>query len=509
MRFILLLLGFSLVTPLPARAEKLEAVYSNLDAIKDLGPNKSGVQVLRKLTSTQSATLQNISYSPNAKKVFELANDTVKNLDFDQLLDSSYGIRMKDGRVLYPFQSSIQSGKYRINFTKKTMADLQIRNFFDNIFQFSIKENPSIKTDPERGYGVTGEGAMIVDEFDHEFANQLAKNQLLILDPTNLRAMKAPDVKVFEKLSGLARMYINDLARTLPVTVDFVDALVEPEIGFTTVASNVGDHLDVVVRLRLRLESLKERYPNLGEHIESMGKDLFFVSSSILKTDDNLTIFRGGLNLAENKLEFRFRTARGLLIPMTREGQSVVSRAIDLANLKSFKGRITTGFKAKVYGLAIENNGIESSLEYHEGKTATIKSKLLKVPTSKFSGGLFGVFPPGFLDVMMPGNLEGYSKKFADGLVRGNAGKGSFAEVHFASNDKKRGTMSWIVSAEVKDDFFLNIGLRILNDYLWPSDETIRDMQKLSSTLAVSLDRDVQKLGTGSGPALQKTLVSK
>lgn len=508
MRFILLLLGFSLVTSLPARAEKPEAAYSNLDAIKDLGPNKSGVQLLRKLTSTQSATLQNISYSPSAKRVFELANDTVKNLDFDRLLDSSYGVRIKGGRVVYPFQSAIQSGKYRINFAKQTIADLQIRNFFDNIFQFSIKENPSLKTDPERGYGVTVEGAMIVDEFDHEFANRMAKNQLLILDPTNLRAMRVPDAKVFDKLSGLARVYISDLARTLPITVDVLDALVEPEIIFTTVTNSMGDHLDVVVRLRLRLESIKEKYPNLGEHIESMGQDLFFVSSSILRTEDNLTIFRGGLNLAENKLEFRFRTSRGLIIPMTREGQPVASRAIDFENLRAFKGRITTGFKAKVYGLSIENNGIESSFEYHDGKTAVIRSKLLKVPTAKFSGGLFGVLPPGFLDIMMPGNLEGYSKKFADGLVRGNAGRGSFAEVQFASNDKKRGQMSWIVSAEVKDDFFLNIGLRILNDYLWPSDETIRDMQKLSSTLAVSLDRDVQKLGAGSGSGLQKTLVS-
>lgn len=509
MRSIKFIFSFLLFMPFDAHGEKLEVGYSHVDAIKDLGPNRSGAQILRKMTSTQAMTLQNMTYSESARQVFEIANDAVKDLDFDQLLDSSYGAKLRDGRVVFPFQSSLQSGKYKINFSKKPISDLQIKNFFDNIFQFSIKENPSIKIDPERGYGVTGEGALIVDEFNHEFANRLAKNQLLVLDPANLRNLKAPQAAFFENISGLARSYLNDVARTFPVTLEFSQLFVEPEMKFISVGTKSGELLDVVVKLRLKLANLKEKYPHLGEHIESMSEDLFFVSSSTLKTEDNLTVVRGGLNLAENKLEFRFRTARGLIIPMTHDGQPVFSRAIDLSSLRSFKGRIITGFKAKVYGLSIENKGVESSLEYQAGKTAIVKSKLLKVPVAKFSGGLFGVLPPGFLDVMMPGNLEGYAKKFSDGLVRGNGGKGSFAEVKFAGHEKNKSRMSWIVTAEVKDDFFLNIGLRILNDYLWPSDQTIGDMQKLSSTLAVSLDKDIQKLGTGQSSVLQKTLVSK
>lgn len=509
MRLSKFLVGIMLVVPFQAHGEKLDVGYSNIDAIKDLGPNRSGAQILRKMTSTQAMALQNMTYSESAKQVFEIANDAVKELDFDQLLDSSYGAKLRDGRVVFPFQSSMQSGRYKINFSKKPIFDLQIKNFFDNIFQFSIKENPSIKSDPERGYGVTGEGAIIVDEFDHDFANRLAKNQLLVLDPNNLRTLKAPQAEIFNNISGLARSYLNDVARTLPVTLEFSQLFIDPEIKLIPVGTKSGELLDVVVKLRLKLANLKEKYAYLGEHIESMSKDLVFVTSSTLKTEDHLTVLRGGLNLAENKLEFRFRTARGLIIPMTNDGQPVFSRAIDPASLQSFKGRIITGFKAKVYGLSIENKGIESSLEYQAGKTAIIKSKLLKVPVAKFSGGLFGVFPPGFLDVMMPGNLEGYAKKFSDGLVRGNGGKGSFAEVKFAAHDKNKSRMSWIVTAEVKDDFFLNIGLRILNDYLWPSDQTIGDMQKLSSTLAVSLDRDIRELATGQGATMQKNLVSK
>ena len=509
MRIILGAFSFSLIISFSAQAEQKEVSYSNLDVIKDLGPNRSGVQLVRKLTSTQSAVLRNMSYSESAKNVFELANDAIKDLDFDQLLDTSYGARLRDGRVAFPFQSTIHAGKYYVSFSKKPITDLKTKNFFDNIFQFSIKENPSIKTDPERGYGVTGEGTIMVDEFNHEFANKLTKNQLLVLDPANLRAIKPSSVSVFEKVSGLARGYLDDLARTLPITTEFSQLFIEPEVRFSPVATKSGEQLDVVVKLRLNLEKLKEKYPHLGEHVEAMSEDLFFVSSSTLKTTDNLTLLRAGINLAEKKLEFRFRTSRGLLIPLTVEGQPVQSKAIDLASLSSFKARIISGYKARVYGLSIENNGIESSLEYQNGNTAIIKSKLLKVPVAKFSGGLFGVFPPGFLDVMMPGNLEGYAKKFSDGLVRGNAGKGSYAEVRFSNVEKNKSKMSWIVTAEVKDDFFLNIGLRILNDYLWPSDETIADMQQLSSTFASSLDRDIQKLGASSMPGVQKTLVSK
>jgi hypothetical protein len=62
--------------------------------------------------------------------------------------------------------------------------------------------------------------------------------------------------------------------------------------------------------------------------------------------------------------------------------------------------------------------------------------------------------------------------------------------------------------AELKDDFFLTFGLRILNDYLWPSDETMRDIQGISSQVAACLDKDIQKLDVPGVANVGKALVS-
>ena len=482
--------------------------YTTLDGMEGLADSGSGVSLVRKLTAAQARALKTMTYSSETKKVYELANDTVRELDFDQLLDSSYATKLKDGTFVFPFRSSMDSGRYKVNYVRRPAVDQQVHNFLDSSFQFGVKENPSIKTDPERGYGVTSEGVLVVDEFDHHFMGQLAKNNLRVLEPSNLRVIKAQNAEVFAGVTGLARNYINDLAKTLPVSLDFADSLIEPELKFQPVSRNNAEQLDVMVRMKLDIRSLKQKYRHLGEHIERMMKDLSFVSSSTLKTSDNLVVIRGMFNLAENKLEIRFRTARGLLVPVTSDGESVSARGIDLAKVEKFNGKIVTNFRARVYGLTIENKGIESSLEYQDGKTAVIKSKLLKVPVAKFRGGLFGFLPPGFLDVMMPGSLEGYAKIFGDGLVYGNGGKGAFAEVRFDSSDKGKSTMRWRVTAELKDDFFLTFGLRILNDYLWPSDETIRDMQGISSQLAECLDKDIQKLDIPVAANASKTLVS-
>jgi hypothetical protein len=482
--------------------------YTTLDGIEGLGANGSGVSLLQKLTAAQARALKTMTYSSETKKVYELANETVRELDFDQLLDSSYATKLKDGTFVFPFRSTMEAGQYKVNYMRKPAVEHQVRNFLDSSFQFGVKENPSIKTDPERGYGVSSEGVLVVDEFDHKFMGQLGRNNLLILDPSNLRAIKAKNAEVFTQVTGLARNYINDLARTLPASLDFADSLIDPELKFQPVLRNNVEELDVLVRMKLDIRSLKQKYRHLGEHIERMMKDLSFVSASTLKTADNLVLIHGMFNLAENKLEIRFRTARGLLVPVTNDGESVYSRGIDPAKIGKFNGKIITNFRARVYGLTIENKGIEASLAYQDGETAIIKSKLLKVPVAKFRGGLFGFLPPDFLDVMMPGSLEGYAKIFGDGLVYGNAGKGAVAEVRFNSSDKGKSTMRWRVMAELKDDFFLTFGLRILNDYLWPSDETMRDIQGISSQVAACLDKDIQKLDVPGVANVGKALVS-
>ena len=496
----ILILGLVVSLPVlpssPSRGESVGRPYTSVNAIEDLGPNKSGVGLTRKLTATQARALRTVTYSAETKKVYELANDTVRELDFDRLLDSSHATRLKDGTFVFPFHSSMDAGPYKVSFMRKPIWNKSVDGFFDSVFQFGVKENPSIKTDPERGYGVTSEGLLVVDEFDHQFMGRLAKNNLLVLDPSNLKLLKPGSSDVFAGVTGLARDYVNDLARTLPASLDFADALIDPEIKLKPIVQNNDEHMDVLIRAKLDLQHLKRKYRHLGDHVEQMMKDLSFVSSSVLRTADNLVLLKGSFNLAENKFEIRFRTYRGLIVPVTSNGEAVLVKGIDLAKIRSFSGKIVTSFRAKVYGLTIENKDIESTLEYDGGDKAVIRSKLVKVPVAKFRGGLFGIFSPDFLDIMMPGSLEGYAKIFGDGLVRGNGGKGAFAEIRFDSDGQSKSTMRWRVTAELKDDFFLNFGLRILNDYLWPSDETLSDIRNLSSHIAACLDRDIQNLDT-------------
>jgi hypothetical protein len=68
--------------------------------------------------------------------------------------------------------------------------------------------------------------------------------------------------------------------------------------------------------------------------------------------------------------------------------------------------------------------------------------------------------------------------------------------------------MRWRITGELKDDFFLTFGLRILNDYLWPSDETLADIQGLSAQVATCLDKDIKKLKAIRSADESKALVS-
>lgn len=487
----------------PTLAKSGKEPYTNLDALRETGPNKTGIDLLQKLTATQVRMLSKVQYSKEAKDVYRFANETVKDLDFDQFLDSSYGVKVRGGAFVFPFQSIMQSGVYRVNYVKKPITNLQVHNFLDALFQFVIKENPSIKTDPERGYGVTGEGVVVVDEFNHNFFGQLSKNYLSIIDPTNLRILTPKKSEVFPSVSGLARKYVDDLFQTFPASVRFAERLIEPTLKFQSEQRKGSELVDVQVNLRLNLTQVKQQYPHLGAYIQNIKDDLSFVSSTVVTTKDDLLLIKSIFNLAENSVEFRFKTARGQLIPVSRNGEPVFSRGIDPSSTTEFNGKIITGFKASVYGLTIENRGIESSLEYREGQKTVLRSKLQKVPVAKFRGSLFGFIPPGFLDVMMPGSLEGYAKIFGDGLVNGNAGKGAFAEVKFDSPASGKSIMTSQITAEIKDDFFLTFGLRILNDYLWPDDDTISDFRELSTRVAICLDKDVDKLKPKYSPQNQ------
>lgn len=491
---LLLLSAMTVVPALGAFAKSGKAQYTNLDALRDVGPNKTGIDLIHKLTAAQVRILRNIDYSKEAKDVYRFANETVEDLDFDRFLDSSYGVRLRGRGFAFPFQSTMQSGAYRVNYVRRPIGDLQANNFLDALFQFVIKENPSIKTDPELGYGVTAEGVVVVDEFNQNFFGVLFKNYLSIIDPANLRILTPNKSEVFSGVSGLARKYVDDLVQTFPGSIKLLASLVEPSIKFQPEQRKGRELLDVQVKLRLNLSQIKQQYPHLGDYIQSIKDDLSFVSSTIVTTKDDLVLIKSIFNLAENSLEFRFKTVDGQLIPVSRSGEPVFSRGIDPESTSEFYGKIISGFKASVYGLTIENKGIEASIDYREGQTTVLRSKLQQVPVAKFRGGLFGFIPPGFLDIMMPGSLEGYAKIFGDGLVNGNAGKGAFAEVKFDSPGSGKSIMTSQITAEIKDDFFLTFGLRILNDYLWPDDDTISDFRELSTRVAICLDEDVEKL---------------
>jgi hypothetical protein len=497
-KLIILVASFSFLANLGLAANT--PVFTSKDALCDLPPQCSGLNNARKWVSAQSQILNTLTFTPNASKVFRFLTDVFQGLSLERLLDSHFAFLVSDETRAFTWTGSNGTDGYLVDFHKAPLKLFSPNKFMDMELQFGIRYNREDKNLFGPGYGLSYEGFLQSDELNHKAHLRLLTNQIRVLHSDNLKKMHPNKTRFFGNNQGLARALIDDLASTLPRYVSFVDEFSWLSLKLEPKKQENVEFLSFELRAQVDVESVKDSYPHLGYYLERMMRFLHVKSKSDLRTKDGLTILTTVYKSDIHEISLIFNTYGGAIIPQAEDGRLVFGRAIVPSEVTQFDGLLATSMDIAVYGLKIETGETEVSVSYRDGIRAELTSHLVKMPIPSFKGALFGIMPPTVLDFMMPGSLKEYSKMLAYGMVRGNNGKGSYARLEIDSSNSQKTVVRSVAATELIDNFYLKIGLRIINDYLWPSDQTLEEFRSFLAAGTGELLNDFESFPLQTGP---------
>lgn len=482
---------FFLARPLAA---KESPPFTTRDAFCGPGEDCVALSPIKKWTEAQWYIFQTFELTPTAQTVVRITSDAFQALSLDQLIASQFALVLPDQTRIYSFTGTSDSDKYSVYYRKSLVREFPLRKFLDGGLQFGIQLNDGIKDRYGRGYRLSWEGSILTDELTHKTQLELSQRQLKVLDPKNLSKISPPTGELFPGNSGFSRKVLDDISSTFGGFMNFVSKFGSINSNIDVVENTGQPYTKVSIRAKLKVENIKSNYPNLGIYLARMMQFLGLKLNSILFTKDGLKLWTLSYDSGEHAISMSFNTVEGALVPEDESGTPALSKKLFLSTVQEFTGHMKSTAHISVYGLRIISRDTQFAVNYKDGQIAELTWRLTKMPVPTFKGALFGIMPPGLIDLMMPGNLREYSRMFAHGLVKGNEGRGTFGSLRIDSKVENKTIAHATTSMELKDNFYLNIGLRVVNDYLWPSPETAEDSRKFFADGLGHLISDFQSL---------------
>lgn len=144
-------------------------------------------------------------------------------------------------------------------------------------------------------------------------------------------------------------------------------------------------------------------------------------------------------------------------------------------------------------GVTTDVTNIRSTLAYHPfGDGVRIDLNLNTLPTVKVQGRALGLIPTGFIDALLPTNIDEIILEFMQVAVKGNDGKGIEASIALQN------TPTWGVThmalnghVEALDSLLARIGVAIVNQRLIPSEAQGNELITLARTSRKAFDQDL------------------
>jgi hypothetical protein len=460
------------------------APLRGVDVLRESAKEGKGLLIGAETVAAIHANIRGLRISPNALATYQYASDVIEHIDLGQVFESKLPVKVGPNERLFSLTGRHVEERFVIDAPRQSLAELKPTEPFEFSTELRVLRNRNPLPEEELGYGLKPAVDANSGDLNHRILLGLTGGVLRLLSPANLELLRG------ERSHDEAVM--DELAETLPDFNRLLTRLVDirPSIVTEMAAGGKVSHLKTSVILRV--EKLRPRYPALADYLErllSIEIDAKIVQR--LTSGKNVAVI--DLHTKTRSLRVEYYTKDGKLVPFDDEKELSEAEAIDMATLQSLQTDSIASFDVSVLGLRIIAKDIVMRTSYRDSAIAVFDSRLTAIPTPKIEGRLLGILPGWAIDLTIPGTIEGYARTFCQGILRANRGQGTYA--HLAVDTKGPKTrLAMKGGTEIIDNFFLGVGLRIVQSYVWPEPDVIEDGWKLLGAHVAALDKDLQRL---------------
>ena len=468
--------------------------YRGFMAIRDAVVDKRGITVAARDVADLARAFHTLQVTPSAEKAYYFADDVIRHVDFGRVLSSDLAFEAPNHAKGFTLSGRSIGREFIVDYHKAPLDAVKLFQFLDFGVQTTVAAHHNPMPEEKLGYQVFADAEVLSGELSHREFLRLAGGVLRVLDPVNLQNLGIHPGSPFKHFSPINRHAFDEFYTVLPGLTTFIIryALLEPHLALRQYHGE--EYTDFAIEWKLKLSPLIRDYPIFGAYVENLLDNFAFKSDLVYINMAGLRLGIMTIDSQSKSLKITFKTKNGALLPWSDDQTVHFDKALAIADMKEHEGAIEAAFKGKAKGITINADNIVVSTHYQDAMIARMQAILTRFPAPKISGRAFGFIPTWMIDYSIPGTLEGYGAKLTQMLLRANNGAGTSLGFDVDSSEPRNTQVRMHFQSEILDNFLLAFGLSIIQSYIWPDVDVIKDGFQCVKTGVELLEKDLIRL---------------
>ncbi|MBN2158226.1 MAG: hypothetical protein JW807_02435 [Spirochaetes bacterium] len=466
--------------------------YTFDDMVRDIVPGRKGGEAMKEVARLIEKTSVQVRSDRETEKFRKDLMKSLERFDFMKIYNSRYCTDYEDGYRGVTFQGCNRDDHYSVNLVTSDEDRCEVSRIWDFRTRYSMKKNDRCITGG-RSFIMSINSLTATKRYSHRNGLAFVDGLFRVIDPDNLRLLKAPECGLFTNLEGDARGVVNAFHKSFPGVSGFFERYAEIR-SLLSVEKHAGvKYTRVDVRYGYRLDNLKEDFPRLAKSIRKI-RDLYKIKLTF-KNGAGHTYCIIVFDSRDDVLSMSFYTRRGRFVPWDGAGKPVLGEAVSPAAVRNIAFYAVMDMVHDVHGLKFTTNNVIIRVKWNESSArGHLKIRMEDIPRTAISGSYYNIIPAWVIDLFIPTNMEQLIYDFSTVMVQADEGKGSYVSFNWDARDPNNVMLEFNATSEFIDNYFIRYGLRVWSKKMMADDSFTVEAVKLTAKLLKVFKTDLDSL---------------
>lgn len=488
----LLAFTFAILHPDPAGAAA--ALYRYIDVARQAHEGGRGIEVLGTYWQSVHQYAKNLRFTDNAKKAYETVNDIIQTVDFQAFLTSPLALVTPDGARVFLLTGATGGEALTVDYEKARIESYVAKRPFDFAAEISVRADAKPIPQVKRGFVIGVQGAANAGELSHRTLLRSLDGVMQVLEPQNVARL--PVEAGDQNLTLLARKARGEVLQTLPDTIGYLERY--QKISFEPKIEKYAATGKELTRARLSMAidipAIERDYPDLAHYLDRLITSFDLNIDGRYQLPSGLSLLTFTVKSETKEINLEMITADGAVIPVDDKGQPHAEAALHLKGLQSHSGMMAINARGGALGLNFDLHDLLLSFDFNEGPIMHSGGRILNLPPPKVTGRALGIFPTWAIDLSIPGSIDEYATMITQGILKGANGKGTYMHQTVDTRDPKATLVAVDMGTMLVDNFFVNFGMRVVQKFVWPSEDVLGEMRQVLVDFSGHVASDLVRL---------------
>lgn len=468
------------------------SAYTFDDVVRDIAPGRTGIPAMKEIAGVLDRTSLKIATNPETQEFFVFVTKTLEQFDFMKLYKSRYCDRKENGFCTVTLQGCGSDKGYSVILDTPGSPRCPMKRLWDFRTDYSLKQNEH-NVAGGKSFIVSVSSRTATGRYSQRNVMTFASSVLRVLDPVNMKGIRAPGAPVFSAIEGDSKNIVNDFHRSFPKISELLNRFVELRSVADVRVHNGIPYTSVEVRYGYRMKNLAADFPRLARSLEEI-KGLFRITMDV-KNPGGKTFLYLVFDSREEVFSLSCYTRQGKLIPRDGANNPVFSEEFSPAALTDFQYQAVLNMVHNVHGLIFTTPTTTVSFGYRSAPAGgSWRIKLLDVSRTAITGSYYNILPPWLINAFIPDDMEKLIYNFSRVLIGGNDGKGAGVSFEWDTRNPAQVMLDFKAFGEFMDNQFLRYGLKVWSKKTLGDKKLGEEVKQLQGLFTTSFMDDLNKL---------------